>query len=121
MPSKASIAKQPTVELALSELEARAVAARDGDLAAYAFAVHGRRYEPHQEVWAEALESETRLVIVCPPDSFKSTTVRDWVERAIGQNRDVRILWLMNSGVQAQKQVMMVAQTIVGNPIYRRA
>ena len=121
MPSKASIAKHQAAELALSELEARAVAARDGDLAAYAFAVHGRRYEPHQEVWAEALESETRLVIVCPPDSFKSTTVRDWVERAIGQNRDVRILWLMNSGVQAQKQVMMVAQTIVGNPIYRRA
>ncbi|KKM68911.1 hypothetical protein LCGC14_1456210, partial [marine sediment metagenome] len=95
-----------------SELAVRAMAARDGDARTYAKAVHRREYEPYQDAWAEALETSNRTVIVCPPDTYKSTTVRDFVEREIGKNPNVRILWVMNTGEQAQKQVMAISSTI---------
>jgi len=104
-----------------SSIEARVLAAKDGDLATYAKAVHGLDFEIYQLAWAEALDSQDRLLIVCPPDSYKSTTVRMWVERALGRNPNIRILWLMNSGEQAQKQVMTVGQTIESNNVYRQA
>jgi phage terminase large subunit-like protein len=105
----------------LTEIEARVAAARYGDLATYAKAVHNLDFEEYQSAWEEALESFNRAVIVCPPDTFKSTTVRNFAERAIGRNPNIRILWLMNSGEQAQKQTMTVAQTITGNNVYRAA
>lgn len=104
-----------------SSFEARVLAARTGDLADYARAAHNTPFEDYQYAWAEALDTENRLLIVCPPDTFKSTTVRLWAERAIGRNKNIRILWLMNSGEQAQKQVMTVAQTIKSNNVYRAA
>ncbi len=109
----------PTPEQA--EFDARVVAAKYGDLETYAWAVHNQRLEPYQPAWAEALESEDRLLIVCPPDSHKSTTVRLYVERAIGRNPDIRVLWIMNAGEQSEKQVMTVQQTIEGNNVYRAA
>lgn len=105
----------------LSELAVRAMAARDGDARTYAKAVHRREYELYQDAWAEALETRNRTVIVCPPDTYKSTTVRDFVEREIGKNPNVRILWVMNTGDQAQKQVMAISQTIQSNNVYRAA
>jgi len=105
----------------LDDLTTRALAARDGDARTYAKAVHRREYEPYQDAWAEALETRNRTVIVCPPDTYKSTTVRDFVEREIGKNPNVRILWVMNTGEQAQKQVMAISQTIQGNNIYKVA
>jgi len=104
-----------------TELDARVVAARHGDLESYSWAVHGWRFEPYQSAWAEALESFDRVVIVCPPDTYKSTTVRMFVERLIGKDHNVRILWLMNSGEQATKQAMTVASTLSSNNIHRRA
>ncbi len=105
----------------MSELAIRAMAARDGDARTYAKAVHRREYELYQDAWAEALETRNRTVIVCPPDTYKSTTVRDFVEREIGKNPNVRILWVMNTGEQAQKQVMAISQTIQSNNVYRAA
>lgn len=108
-------------ETQLDGLTVRAMAARDGDARTYAKAVHNRVYEPYQDAWAEALETQNRIVIVCPPDTYKTTTVRDFVEREIGKNPNVRILWLMNAGEQAQKQVMSISQTIKSNNVYRMA
>lgn len=104
-----------------TELQARVAAARYGDLATYSQAVHRQEFEPYQNAWAEALESLNRVVIVCPPDSHKTSTVRAFVERAIGRKPDIRILWLMNAGEQAVKQTMNVAQTITQNNVYRAA
>lgn len=110
--------REPT---ALDELSARALVARDGDLEGYASAVHDLEFQPYQPAWAEGLGTLNRICLVCPPDTFKSTTVRLYVEREIGRNPNIRILWLMNSGEQAVKQVMTVAQTIKGNPFYKAA
>ncbi len=104
-----------------SELAVRAIAARDGDARTYAKAVHHREYELYQDAWAEALETSNRTVIVCPPDTYKSTTVRDFVEREIGKNPNVRILWIMNAGEQAQIQVMAIRATIDSNNVYKAA
>ena len=105
----------------VDELKARAMAARYGDLAAYAKAVHDLQFETYQDAWAMALETLDRVVIICPPDTYKSTTVRMFSERMIGKNPNIRILWLMGTGAQAEKQVMDVASTITGNRIYREA
>ena len=104
-----------------SEFAARVMAAQIGDQATYAQAVHHYTYELYQEAWAEGLETLHRTLIVCPPDTFKSTTVRHFVERAIVHNCNVRILWLMNAGEQAEKQLMAISQTIKSNNVYRSA
>lgn len=112
-------ATQPTRQL--DELTARALAARHGDLEAYAKAVHDYDFEPYQPAWAEALATSTWTLIVCPPDSYKSTTVRMFVEQLIGRNPEISILWLMNAGAQSEKHVMSVAQTLKNNLVYRKA
>lgn len=99
----------------------RGLAARHGDLSSYAYGIYGHQIEPYQLAWEEALNSLDRVVIVCPPDTRKSTSVQYWIERAIGQNPNIRILWLMNSGTQSEKRVMTVGQTLTSNPFYRRA
>lgn len=105
----------------VDDLTTRALAARVGALDDYALAVHGMQLEPYQLAWAEALETMDRVLIVCPPDTYKSTTVRLFVERKTGLDSESRTLWLMNSGEQAQKQVLTIKQTIESNPTYRRA
>lgn len=115
-------AEAPTrPDLPLSPIAARAMAARDGDQEAYALAVHGIEYQPYQMTWVEALETLDRVVIVCPPDTYKSTTVRHFCERMIGKNPDIRILWLMNAGEQAEKNVMTISSTLKSNNVYRQA
>ncbi|MFZ5500436.1 MAG: hypothetical protein ACOY58_00780, partial [Candidatus Micrarchaeota archaeon] len=105
----------------VDELGAKVVAARYGDLRAYAKAVHGMEFASYQDVWAEALETLTYTAIVCPPDSWKTTTVRLFVEKLIGTDPNIRILWIMGTGAQAEKNVMGVARTIKDNTIYRMA
>lgn len=97
------------------------IGARYGDLRAYAKAVHNIEIEQYQESWEQALDSFDRTIIVCPPDTYKTTTVRMWCEQKIGLNPNIRILWLQNAGDQAQKQVMTVQRTIDSNNIYRAA
>lgn len=106
--------KEPT-------LQERAAAARDGDIAIFSKAIHRLDVEPYQLAWEEALNTEDRIVISCPPDTYKSSTVQNWVERAIGLNHNIRILWLMNAGEQAEKRVMAVQQTIEQNRAYQIA
>lgn len=105
----------------LTPTQIRVLAARSGDIEAYAKAVHNLNVEPYQLAWEQALVSEDRVCIVCPPDTYKSTTVQMWVEQTIGRDRNSRILWLMNSGEQAQKRVMTVANTIKQNGVYKAA
>src|SRR5436190_20128150 len=92
----------------VSEFQARVIAAKYGGLREYARAVHNIEIEDYQEAWEEALGSLDRTIIVCPPDTYKTTTVRMWCEQQIGKNPNIRILWLQNAGEQAQKQVMTV-------------
>lgn len=105
----------------LSEHDARVIAARDGSMSSFAYAVHRREVEPYQEAWWRALDTLNRVVIVCPPDTFKSTTVQYWVERSIGRDHSKRILWLMRAGDQAEVRVMDVAETIEQNRVYQEA
>ena len=88
---------------------------------AYSKAVYNWDFEPYQLAWAEALATTTRTAIICPPDSRKSTTVRMFVEKMIGLNPEISILWLMSAGSQSEKHVASVSQTIKYNPVYRRA
>ena len=108
-------------ETPISEFQAKVIAAQDGDLGTYAKAVHERIYYQYQDVWAVALESYNEAVIVCPPDTYKSTTVRDFVEREIGKNPNIRILWLMNAGAQSTKQIQAIQQTLEFNNVYKAA
>ncbi len=101
--------------------EARVLGARHGDLRDYAYAAHGLEIEEYQLSWEHALDTLDRVVIVCPPDTYKSTTVQLWVEKALGRNRNHRILWLMNAGAQSEKRVMTVMQTIESNTVYKKA
>lgn len=105
----------------LSEIQLRGIAARDGDVSDYSVAVHDWSMEPYQESWAEVLESENKTLIICPPDTRKSTTVQCWIEKKIGENPNIRILWLMKAGAQAQARVMAVAETIESNQVFREA
>jgi phage terminase large subunit-like protein len=105
----------------INELDLKAAIARDGDLASYAKVMHNYDCEPYQPVWGLALETRNRTAIVCPPDTFKTTTVRMFVEREIGKNPEISILWLMNSGSQSTKNVMTVSAVIKGNQVYKRA
>lgn len=104
-----------------NDFQLRVAAARFGDIEAYAKAVHGMQIEPYQMAWDMALETGDRTVIVCPPGSFKSTTVQFWVERAIARNPDIRILWVMNSGTQSERRVTEVGRTITHNRVYQAA
>lgn len=108
-------------ERPLTTDERAAVARIPGDLSLYSKSVHRQELEPYQLAWEEGLNTQDRTLIACPPDTFKSTTVQHWVERAIGMNHDIRILWLMNAGEQAEKRVMAVANTIEQNQVYRKA
>lgn len=102
-------------------MKERAAAAKHGSLEVYAKAVHDYEIEPYQEAWELALDEEPRTAIICPPDTYKSTTVQFWIEMALGRNPNLRILWLMNAGDQAEKRVTAIQQTLEQNTIYRMA
>lgn len=95
--------------------------ARTGGLAEYARAVHGLSVEPYQEAWSEAIKREDRLVIICPPDTRKSTTVQHTIEQIIGLDPESRNLWLMNTASQAEKRVIAIRKTIEENQLYQAA
>ena len=84
--------------------------------------VHQRDFYRHQLVWGTAMQDpqEPRVVFIAPPESFKSSTTRPFIEWTIGQNPNVRNLLLMNTATQAEKQVMSIAETIEKNPRYRQ-
>lgn len=107
--------------LGVSDLEKKAIIAKDGDLGDYARVIHDWETEPYQDAWEEALNKEHKLLIVCPPDTFKSSTIQCWIEKEIGLNPDIRILWLMNAGEQSQARMIAVIETLEQNNVYREA
>lgn len=105
----------------VSEIKLRALAAKNGGAREYAKAVHDLDIQEYQEAWDYALAHENRLVIICPPDTYKSTTIQHWIEKKIGEDHNIRILWLMNAGEQTQKRVMAIQETIEQNNVYKEA
>lgn len=105
----------------IDEVRQLAMVARHGDVANYSEAVHNWKTEPYQDAWAEAFDEENRLLIICPPDTYKSSTVQCWIEQKIGLDPNIRILWLMKAGSQAEARVMSVAETIEDNSVYHEA
>lgn len=108
-------------QLQPNSLEAKALQAKWGDLESYAKAVHRMQIEPYQLVWEEALLTSDRTVIVCPPDTYKSTTVQFFIEQMIGKNPWMRFLWIMNTGTQSARRVSEIGRTITSNPVYKKA
>jgi hypothetical protein len=102
----------------MTEFDARVIAARDGDLEAYAWAVHNRPVEPYQLWWADFLDTENHAALICPPDTFKSTTVQWTVEQDIGRDPEGSTLWLMNAKDQSEKRIDSIAQTIEHNAVW---
>lgn len=105
----------------VSEIQIRAQAAKHGSAREYSKAVHDLDIAEYQEAWNYALEHENRLVIICPPDTYKSTTIQHWIEKKIGEDHNIRILWLMNAGEQTQKRVMAIQETMEQNNVYKEA
>lgn len=104
-----------------SELDIRVIAARDGDYDSYSEAVHDWSTEAYQDAWYISLEEQDKVLIICPPDTYKSSTVQCFVEKMIGVNPNIRILWIMKAGQQAQARVGSVAETIEDNEVFKRA
>lgn len=105
----------------LDEIKALGLAARIGDVSEFSEAVHDWPTEAYQDAWSEALDTERDLLIICPPDTFKSSTVQCWIEKKIGENPNIRILWIMKAGLQAEARVMSVASTIEDSAVYHEA
>lgn len=100
-------------------LEAADVALARKDFSEYAAYVHNRPLFRHQADWAREMQMpQARTLIVAPPESYKSSTVRMYIEWYIGNDPDSATLYLMNTASQAQKQIMSVQDTIVSNPRY---
>ena len=111
------LAERPEV----SELTAKAQAAREGDQRDYSLAVYDQEVEDYQLAWAEALKTEDRVVLVCLPDTRKSTTVQHTLEQIIGLDHEETCLWLMGTQDQATKRVLAIKETIDTNQVYREA
>ena len=82
--------------------------------------VHGRKLYRHQLAWIDAmLKPGARILIVAPPESFKSSTMRMLLEWCIGREPEEANLLTMNTASQAQRQVMSIAETIEHNPRFK--
>lgn len=91
------------------------------DFAEYCRFVHGRPLYRHQVEWIKELQKpKSRVLIVAPPESFKSSTMRMRVEWEIGNKPDLRVLLVMNTAQQAQRQVQSVGETLTSNARYRQ-
>lgn len=102
--------------------QAAAVLLARQDFAEYCRCVHNVSLYPHQRVWARELQQpdSPHVLIIAPPETFKSSTVRMFIEWRIGLDPDICILLVMNTAGQAQKQVMSIAETISHNPRYHQ-
>ena len=89
------------------------------DFPFYCDFVHGRPLYAHQLVWTEELQAAGgKTLIVAPPESLKSSTVRMFIEWSIGRDPDLCVLLVMNTATQAMRQVMSVAETIEKSEVY---
>jgi predicted phage terminase large subunit-like protein len=91
------------------------------DFEYYCKAVHNRPLYDHQKMWIREIAMPmAKTLIVAPPESLKSSTIRMRIEWEIGNNPEMTILLVMNTSAQAQKQVMSIAETIETNELYRK-
>ena len=92
------------------------------DFGSYCRYVHARPLYRHQQTWARELQApdSSHILIIAPPETLKSSTVRMFIEWRIGLDPDICILLVMNTSTQAQKQVMSIAETISNNPRYHQ-
>ena len=104
------------------------------DLAKYQFPVfceyvHGDTIErilgqrtlcDHLMFWQEELQKEGRdSLIIAPPESIKSTLLRWYMEWVLGKDRDITMLYVMNTATQAMRQNVSIQETITKNTRYR--
>ena len=84
--------------------------------------VHNFKLFRHMKVWAEHMVNPEmkRIAIVAPPESFKSTLCRWYLEWSIGNNPDVTTLLVMNTAAQAERQIMSIQETIESNEKYKK-
>lgn len=81
--------------------------------------VHNRPLLRHQEDWAWHLQQpKARTALITPPETFKSSTVRMFVEWTVGRDPDATFLWVMNTATQSQSWVEAIADTVVNNERY---
>lgn len=92
------------------------------EFAEYCRYIHQRPLYRHQETWVREMQAQgsPHVLIIAPPETFKSSTVRMWIEWRIGLDPDICVLLVMNTASQAQKQVMSIAETLENNPRYRQ-
>ncbi len=84
--------------------------------------VHDVELARHMQVWVKVLESDhpsnKKVAIAAPPESWKSRTLRMWIEYSIGRNPEWARCLAMNTADQAWKQVQSVEDTIEYNRAY---
>lgn len=86
---------------------------------AYCEYVHGMPLYNHQRMWVQELQRKgSKTLIVAPPLSRKSTTLRMFVEWTIGNDCNTTLLYIMNTASQAERQIMAIAETIEKNDRY---
>lgn len=108
------------------------------DLCAYGLWVHGKHptlqslaMSRHALLWSQLLETEPRLLMICPPEHGKTTVMRWHIEQWIGRQtehafadrgatRAPSALLVMNTATQAEKQSMAIAATIESNRRYQQ-
>src|SRR5437879_8125535 len=103
-----------------SEFEARVVAAKYGDLRAYAKAVHNIEIEAYQEAWEEALNSLNRTIIICPPDTYKDLDIETPIPTPNGWRRmgDLKVGDTVFNEHGEPCEILGVSETFYGNSCY---
>jgi predicted phage terminase large subunit-like protein len=78
-----------------------------------------RHFCEHLDAWAEQLMQPEDTVIISPPETFKSSLFRWWMEYLIGCDVDTTIVYVMNTSAQSERQVAAIEHTIEANPLYK--
>lgn len=83
--------------------------------------VLGRLTYPHMQQWLDWFETDDNdhILILCPPESAKTTFVLDYILWLIYINPNIRIGYVSKSLPHAQKQVAKVKNTIQQNQAYQ--
>lgn len=83
--------------------------------------VLGRITYPHMRQWLDWFETDDNdhILILCPPESAKTTFVLDYILWLIYLNPNIRIGYVSKSLPHAQKQVAKVKNTIEQNQAYQ--
>lgn len=110
----ARLALLPTsAETLALKLHARGTRGAGGDPVAWIERVHGFRLAAHHRAWLDLINHERRLCIIAPPESMKTTVVRWWLEHLILENPEERVLYTMNTEIQATRNLAALSATLL--------